>query len=233
MAGANRDTETIVQFLIVGGNFRIMRQLAFIFTIGSLLNLFACSGQAKKTTDPTTDEIRKSIEDFNNRPIYKTLTSEILSQVKDEELEQVIMDNIFAKMDERMTNERKIVESLTPGQRAIYVTTMVEGEVDNGGFNQFYYNSTGELADMMEEAFKTIGANPFADLTRQANVVFSVIKTELEKYKDGTTESFSKSYDDNPLNSLDDKFYALEKEQSLSKIRIKYIRNNIKEFVND
>jgi len=200
--------------------------------IGSLINLFGCSWQEKKTTDQTTDEILKSVDDFQNRPIYKSLTPEIISNVKNEELEQAILDNIVAKIDDE-SEEREIVKSLTPGQRAIYVTMIVESEVNNGGFNQFYYNSSGQLADMMEEAFKTIEAGQFTDLARQANLIYAGIKVDLEKYKDGTMESFSESYKDNPLNDLDDKFYTLGEDEALSKIRIKYIRNNVKEFVTD
>jgi hypothetical protein len=204
-----------------------MRRLTITLLTSSLLNLFGCSGQEKKTTN---DEILQSVEDYQNRPIHETLTSEILSKVKDEDLEQAIFDNIAAKMDDG-SEEREIVESLTPGQRAIYVTMIVEGEVSNGGFNQFYYNPSGQVADLMEEAFKTIEARPFADLATQANSIYAGIKEDLEKYKDGTMESFSKSYDNNPLNELDDKFYKLNEHESLSQIRIQYIRNNVKEFV--
>jgi hypothetical protein len=199
--------------------------------IGSLLKLFGCSGQEKKTTNPTTDEILKSVENFQNRPIYKTLNPDIISKIKDEELEQAIFDNISTNMEGDKREEREIVKTLTPGQRAIYVTWIVEGEVNNGGFNQFYFNSSGQLADMGEDAFKTIGATKFADLIRQANLIYNEIKEDLEKHNDGTIESFSKSYDNNPLNDLDDKFYKLYTDEPLSQMKIKHIRDNIKEFV--
>jgi hypothetical protein len=208
-----------------------MRRLTIILMIGSLLKLFGCSGQEKKTTNPTTDEILKSVENFQNRPIYKTLNPDIISKIKDEELEQAIFDNISTNMEGDKREEREIVKTLTPGQRAIYVTWIVEGEVNNGGFNQFYFNSSGQLADMGEDAFKTIGATKFADLIRQANLIYNEIKEDLEKHNDGTIESFSKSYDNNPLNDLDDKFYKLYTDEPLSQMKIKHIRDNIKEFV--
>ncbi len=186
--------------------------------IDSLLKLFGCKRQDKKTTNPTTDEILKFVDSFQNRPVYKTLTPEIISKIKDEELEQAIFDNISVSMEGDKREEREIVKALTPGQRAIYVTWIVEGEVNNGGFNQFYFNSSGQLADMAEGAFKIIGAKKFADLMRQANLIYSEIKTDLEKYNDGTIESFSKSYTENPLNDLDDKFYKQYAEEPLSQI---------------
>lgn len=62
-------------------------------------------------------------------------------------------------------------------------------------------------------------------------MIYNEIKEDLEKYNDGTTESFSESYDENPLNDLDEKFYKLYADEPLSQIKIRYIRDNIKEFV--
>jgi hypothetical protein len=39
------------------------------------------------------------------------------------------------------------------------------------------------------------------------------------------------SYEDNPLNELDEEFYRLNREKPFSDIRLKYIKNNYKEFV--
>jgi len=124
-----------------------------------------------------------------------------------------------------------VVRNLSNGQRAVYVTWIVEAEVNNGGFNQFYYNSSGQLGDLMQDAFKTIGATHFADLAGQAHLVYKGIKEDLEKYNDGTVERFSKSYEGNPLNDFDDKFYKLYESEPLHQIKIKYIRENVSEFL--
>lgn len=166
-----------------------------------------------------------------NRPIYTALTAEIISQVKDENLEQVVIDNIQTKMNKRFSNEEEIVRQLSKGQKAIYVTWILEAEVNNGGFNQFYYNSSGQFADLAEEAFVTIGAVKFADLVHQANLIYDLIKDNLMENDDGSIESFSKSYEDNPLNELDSKFYKLYSEEPLNEIKVRYIRDNSESFV--
>jgi len=200
--------------------------------IGSLLKIFGCSGQQEtKADNPTTDDILNSVEAFKNRQIYKKLTPEIISKLKDNELEQAVFDNISINIEDDKRDEREIIRSLTPGQRAIYVTWIVEGEINNGGFNQFYFNSSRQLADLGEDAFKIIGADQFAGLMKEANVLYDEIKEDLEKYNDGTMESFSKSYKDNPLNELDSKFYKLDSVAPLRLLKIHYIRSNIKEFV--
>jgi Domain of unknown function (DUF4375) len=201
--------------------------------ISALLKLFGCSGQEKKMTDRESDEMQKVFEDFEKRPIYKVLTVDIVKNIKDENLEQAIIDNIQTKFNKDFSNEGDVVRSLSKGQKAIYVTWILEAEVNNGGFNQFYFNSSGKLADLGEGAFKTIGAIQFADLVGQANSIYDVTKEDLEKYDDGTIESFSKSYDQNPLNDLDEKFYKLYKDEPLNQIKVKYIRDNVKEFVTE
>jgi hypothetical protein len=159
------------------------------------------------------------------------LTPADISSTKDANLEQVIIDDIQNRFNADFSNEAQVVRMLSRGQKAVYVTWILEGEVNNGGFNQFYFNSSGQLADLAENSFKDIGADKFAELVKQANSIYDGIKDDLEKFNDGTIESFSKSYENNPLNELDDKFYDLEKEVALSSLRINYIRKNVHEFV--
>lgn len=195
-----------------------------------LRKLFGGLVRKEKSSDPEIDELLRSVEQFQNRRIYKVLTTDILAALKDEEIEQVVFDNISVNIGDDTLTEREKVGTLTRGQRAIYVTWMVEAEVNNGGFNQFYFNSSGQLADLAEEAFRTIGAGQFADLVKKANSIYDDIREDLEKYNDGTIESFSNSYKGNPLNDLDAAFYKLDDSQ-LNQLRLKYIKNNISEFV--
>jgi hypothetical protein len=61
------------------------------------------------------------------------------------------------------------------------------------------------------------------------------IKATLFKFiplLDEGIESFSKSYENNPLNNLDNEFYELDKIERLDDIQIKYIRNNKDQFTN-
>jgi hypothetical protein len=208
-----------------------MRQLTIISIIGSILTLIGCSGHDKKMTDEKTEEMRKMLEDFEKRPIHKTLTVDILKNTKDENLEQTIIDNIQTMFNEDFSNQEEIVRGLSAGQKAIYMTWILEAEVNNGGFNQYYFNSSGQLADLGENSFRLIGAVQFANLVGQANSIYDEIKDDLEKFNDGTIESFSKSYEGNPLNDLDTKFYDLYKVEPLDKIKIQYIKDNVKEFV--
>lgn len=182
----------------------------------------------KESNDPELDEMKSLVDNFMNRTIYKELTSEILSSVKDDELEQVIFDNIYEQIGNDYEKEFQNLTKCSRGQQAFFATWIVEGEVNNGGFNQFYFNSSGQYAEMAVEGFELFGAIKYADLMRRANKIYSENRKRLESFNDGTLESFSESYEGNPLNDLDDEFYDLE--ESLTDLRIKYIRENVAEF---
>jgi len=162
--------------------------------------------------------------------IRSDLTFEEISATPDRDLETLVLDDISEQMSDDGRSDHDFVMSLTPGQQAVYVTYIVDGEVFNGGFNQFYFNSSGEFADMSEQAYRTLGANRYADLVHRANVLYDSIKDDLGKYDDGTIESFSESNKDNPLNLLDDEFYQIDTIEVLSRLRIKYIREHVNEF---
>ena len=201
----------------------------------SILSFFGCKEKTEPNKEKTEMDllIEKSVDEFNNRKIYKKLTAEILKTIPDDKLEQSVIDNIYELTGDNHEKEFENVNKLSNGQKAVFSTWWLEAEVNNGGFNQFYFNSTGQYAKMAEIGFKTIGAEKFSELTSRANKIFKENKKRLEEFDDGTMESFSESYKDNPLNDLDTEFYNLYDSENISDLRIKYIRENINEFTTE
>ncbi|QNR26010.1 DMP19 family protein [Croceimicrobium hydrocarbonivorans] len=173
----------------------------------------------------------KSFEEFNSRRIYTTLTSEIIDTTEDYKLLQTIFDNIETIFEEGEQYTKDKISKLTKGQQAIFSIWMLQAEVNNGGFNQFYYNSSGQFSEMAKDGLEYIGAEKLAELVEKANKTYSDIKAELDSKDDGTIESFSESYEDNPLNDFDHKFYELEKAENLDSLQIVFIRENKEEFI--
>lgn len=177
------------------------------------------------------DDMEDLVNSFLNRPIHKNLTQSILSSIPDDAIEQAVIDNIQSKIKPDFSDEYQVVTKLTKGRQAIYTTFYLEAEVCNGGFNQYFYNSTGRFAKEASQGLAKIGAVKLTNLMNQAINIYAENEQEITKEQDGTLEGFSNSYDDNPLDELDDIFYALIKEENLSALRINYIRNNPKEFI--
>jgi hypothetical protein len=178
------------------------------------------------------DELAKSIEEFKNRKIYKQLTPEILASIPDDKLEQAIIDYVFEKVARRYDQEAQIVRRMSVGIRAIHATWVVEAEVNNGGFNQFFWNSSGQYAADAVAAFNLLEMPTLAQLMQRAIDTHEKEAIRLAQFKQrGSLEAFSESYKENPLNNLDEEFY--ETAKSLSVTRVAFIRKRPELFIGE
>ncbi|WP_444996089.1 DMP19 family protein [Aliikangiella sp. IMCC44359] len=171
------------------------------------------------------EELENSIREFENRKIYTHLNKEVLLKISDEDLEQAIIDYIYSKIGDDYDNQYNIVKGLSKGFQAIFTTWWVEAEVNNGGYNQYFWNSTGEFAFEALYGFREIGAPKNALLMEQAIKIAIKEIPKMKKYREkGTLEAFSETYKHTELNDLDDEFFKYPED--LSKLRISYIRSN-------
>ena len=187
----------------------------------------------KKLEAESLANIEKLFEDFYNRPIHKILTEKIIKETSDSNLLQVVFDNLMQKVKLTYEIEYSTVLTWNRSRQAIYVIWLLESEVNNGGFNQFYYNSTGQFSKHLPDALSLVGATNFSILTSKANKLYENEHQMITKNIDGTWDGFSKSYNNNPLNNLDTKFYALYKTENLQQLQIDYIRKHIADFIDE
>src|SRR5260370_12205079 len=133
------------------------------------------------------------------------------------------------RLEGRYEKEEAIVAKLPAGVRALYLTWTVEAEVNNGGFNQYYYNTDNKFASDAVGAFEYFGATEHAVLMREANAIRAGEAATLKKFKDrGTIEAFSESYEHSKLGPLDDRVYKLR--ENLSHLRVAHIRATPEQF---
>jgi len=59
-------------------------------------------------------------------------------------------------------------QDLSPAERVFLLIWELESEVNNGGFQQYFHNSSGEHAPEVVAALKTIGAPATADIAQRA-----------------------------------------------------------------
>lgn len=60
-------------------------------------------------------------------------------------------------------------EDLSPAEQTFRCIWELEGEVSNGGFAQYYFNSSGDYANRIVEDLRQIGAIETSDLVTQAH----------------------------------------------------------------
>lgn len=60
------------------------------------------------------------------------------------------------------------VEQLPPEQRTVAAVWLLAADVDNGGFDQYFFNASGDLAAFAPSAFREIGAPDVAEIVAEA-----------------------------------------------------------------
>lgn len=174
-------------------------------------------------------EIERALDAFENRERYPVLTRAILEALPDDELEQALIDHVIdVRIAERFDRDLELVAELSDGYRMLYATWLLDAEVQNGGFNQFSWNSSGRFAAEALCGFERIGAEQHRALMEEAIAVEAEERASQQAYKDaGTLEAFMESYETTALDALDERYFALD----LGDRRIRSIRAHPEEFL--
>jgi hypothetical protein len=86
----------------------------------------------------------------------------------------------------------------------------VEGEVNNGGFDQFFFNSSGDYAKETIDALKQIGAHQTAEIVQRACERFPLGSPPTDISLRRTLMLESVSPDADAFIDLDERFYSYE-----------------------
>ncbi len=182
------------------------------FLCGCLL-LPAGLGYAQDTKD-------LSPEKLTVRMIARMPNSKVV-----DELGQIAADAIESSPDPRAACLK-----LAPGLQMIYTTGLLDAEVNNGGFHQYFWNSSGEFSDIALKGLKLIGDKDRAALLEQAIKIYKTEEPTMEQFKEkGNDDAFLKSEKTTKLSPLDDMYYAIKK--TLEHFQIRFIRSHPKAFI--
>jgi hypothetical protein len=159
------------------------------------------------------------------------ITREFLDVTPDDQIEsaiiQALIDIVTGTADEAYDK----VMTLTPGLRMMWGTFMADGEVFNGGFNQFFWNDSRQYATQAIEGFRLIGAEEHARLVEDGVQLFFAEADKLRPFRQRRTlDAFSESYEHTDSSGLDTRYYALP---DFSPLRVRYIREHPQEFLLD
>ena len=115
---------------------------------------------------------------------------------------------------------------LSVPERIFYTTQILEMEVNNGGFDQFFFNSSGNLANDVVHAFTEIGAVKTADICRKAVSVYGV---EVPADRDERYDILSDNEElEEILEKCDDAFF--DYEENLNELNYAYVMRNKDDF---
>jgi hypothetical protein len=116
---------------------------------------------------------------------------------------------------------RKGVKGLSKPQLYYLTLFQLDAEVRNGGFSQYYFNSSGELAAYAVEAAKAVGASKLAGIIQKANALFGKEGPETDRGK--RMEQLSK-INLSALEELDQQYYKCS--EHLSELLPRFVATN-------
>jgi hypothetical protein len=141
---------------------------------------------------------------------FRSLTPELLASLSADEIGDAVVQHVHLRVAGAWGREPQVIRALAPGVRAIYATWLVDAEVNNGGFNQFFFNSSGQYAGDALAGYELLGTEEYAAVMRSAIATFEIDRERLRPfYEAHTLASFSESYRHTGLSEVDQRYYAL------------------------
>jgi len=133
----------------------------------------------------------------------------------------IAIDELLSPVFEKKPKKLRLAE------RHFCLIKIMENEVNNGGFNSFYFNESGNYASEMYDALEAIGSKEFKSILFESMQAFRGIipKDQL------TRQRYMEDYNDEctaiwePLN---ESFYKYEED--MHSLLVDYVREHILEF---
>ncbi|MBS1724293.1 MAG: DMP19 family protein [Armatimonadetes bacterium] len=152
----------------------------------------------------------------------KPLTVARLKSAKSKDVEDLVFSACFEILN-KAKDEKKVFAKLPQGMRAVYTSMLLENEVNNGGFFQFFWNSSGIYAQEAVAGLQLLGAKKTEGLLKSAILTFKKdFPNGLDPSKRGDIPEYKLQENSSHLSRFDDAFY--KGTDDLSKLRIRYIR---------
>ncbi len=117
---------------------------------------------------------------------------------------------------------------LSQSEKNIVYIEELEREVNNGGFEQFFSNSSGDYTEEVISALAVIGSKVFLDLMITAKNEFpnSLVPKDRSKRQEIIEQISEKASD--KWSVLDNRFFKYE--ENIYTLLIEYIKKNISDF---
>ena len=167
------------------------------------------------------ENIKKSVKDFSN--LWETDFDDIWN-IENENNLLIALNGWLCKKSNYGDN----IEKLSAAERVFYIIFQLEGEVNNGGFSQYFHNSNGNFANEVAKALREIGADETADICDTALAALGGEIPVEWALRQETLESVITDSVDKILSECDGAFYKYPDD--LEELNYQYILNNKAQF---
>lgn len=176
----------------------------------------------KLSADPKTflSDIMETQEE--NRQLHG---EDLLTLSDDDLFETIYLQNI--DIAEEAEDEAEEIKQFAGARKTVYVLSLFDSEIQNGGLCQFFVNSSRVVAPYVSESLKSVGADEHLNLFEEFITANNIDVFNLESFKVFSIRGFKKQTKRFDFESFDDKYYELP---ALQEKVVAYIKNNINKF---
>ena len=113
---------------------------------------------------------------------------------------------LYSSLIDRVCNVEAGFDLLSNPEKFYYALTLFQHEINNGGFHQFFFNSSGAYYDLIEEGLATLVELQTRELLRRAKaIIFLEMPVPVEKEM---RRQLMRNCAPSRLDELDRIFYA-------------------------
>jgi hypothetical protein len=105
-----------------------------------------------------------------------------MAAASDEELWSILYLALISRVNGSADEQYATVKRWTKGLQMLWATQLVDDEVNNGGFNQYFFNSSGQFAIEAVEGLELIGAHKRAQVVQRAIDQLFTDAPQLRRY---------------------------------------------------
>ena len=166
-------------------------------------------------------QIDEAVNEFNS--LWNT-NLDLIWSISDKNQFLIAMNGWLCKK----CNYGEDIEKLSYAEKTFFFCTQLESEVNNGGFSQYFYNSSGDFANETLSSLNAIGANKTADIYSKALMALS---GELPRDRNKREKLLDKLLTDSVyeiLSDCDTAFYQYT--DNLDELNYQYIISNKDHF---
>ncbi|WP_445370097.1 DMP19 family protein (plasmid) [Methylomonas sp. HW2-6] len=156
---------------------------------------------------------------MSNLPIYERIPNSV------QEALNHVSDNDFAIAMSNLVYAREATigfDALTDPERVVFCLDKLEQEINNGGFEQYFHNLSGNIAAATPSALRAMGASQVASIVEKALELFPNSQPPTDQaQREKQMESWGPEQED-ILENLDKAFLAYP--EPLAKLERGYVQ---------
>ena len=149
-----------------------------------------------------------------------------LKKLPDDKLFEAVY---FQNLDlvESFADEDIALSQISPARRTVYILSMFDMEIQNGGLRQFFVNSSRFLAPYVDECLEDVGAKAHRQLLDEFISNNKIDLHNLDSFRISNIEEYTAQTESYNFDAFDNSYCELT---ALPEYIVAYIKANISEF---